>query len=231
MPEIAHALQQIRQQIHTAALRFQREPAEIHLLAVSKTRPVADILSAYQAGQRDFGENYLQEALSKIHALQDYPALVWHFIGAVQSNKTRAIAEHFAWLHSLDDLNHARRLNRQRPEHLPALNICIQVNVSAEPQKAGISFEELPSFAAVVAEMPRLRLRGLMTLPAPAEDFAMQSVPLRALHEAYQHLQAQGFALDTLSMGMTDDLEAAIAEGSTMLRVGTGIFGARLGKF
>lgn len=229
MPEIAQALHQIHQQIHRAALRFQREPAAIHLLAVSKTRPVTDILSAYQAGQRDFGENYLQEALPKIQALQDYPALVWHFIGALQSNKTRAVAENFAWLHSLDDLNHARRLNRQRPEHLPALNVCIQVNVSAEPQKAGISLEALPNFAAALVELPRLRLRGLMTLPAPAEDFAAQSVPLRTLHQAFQQLQAQGFALDTLSMGMTDDLEAAIAEGSTLLRVGTGIFGARLG--
>lgn len=228
MPEIAQALAQIRRQIQAAAIRFQRDPAEVHLLAVSKTRPVADILSAYQAGQRDFGENYLQEALVKIQVLRDYPNIIWHFIGALQSNKTRAVAENFAWLHSLDDVNHARRLSRQRPETLPALNVCIQVNVSAEPQKAGISLVELPDFAVAIAELPRLRLRGLMTLPAPADDFAAQRQPLHALQQAYMNLQAQGFTLDTLSMGMTDDLVAAIAEGSTRVRIGTGIFGARL---
>jgi pyridoxal phosphate enzyme (YggS family) len=227
MSDIVQALHLVRQQIYTAATRFQRDPAAIKLLAVSKTRGIEDILTALHAGQCDFGENYLQEALPKIHALSIHKQLVWHFIGAVQGNKTKAIAENFAWLHSLDNIGHAQRLHRQRPESLPALNVCIQVNVSAEPQKSGIDLTELSDFAYALLKLPRLRLRGLMTLPAPSEDFEIQRQPLHRLFEAYQHLQTLGFQLDTLSMGMTDDLVAAIAEGSTCVRIGTGIFGAR----
>jgi pyridoxal phosphate enzyme (YggS family) len=219
-------LQQVQTRIARAAAEYGRDPAAIQLLAVSKTRPASDIAEAAAAGQRAFGENYAQEALLKIQALTGLN-LQWHFIGPLQSNKTRLIAENFAWLHSLDDVRHAQRLNHQRPDNLPPLNVCIEVNISEEAQKAGIAPGEAENFAKLLQTLPRLRLRGLMAIPAPAPDFEQQRQLLRALRELYQQLQAQGYDLDTLSMGMSDDLEAAVAEGSTLLRIGAAIFGQR----
>ncbi len=227
--KISEALTNIRQNIVMAARRFDRSPESIQLLAVSKTRPVADILTAFNNNQYRFGESYLQEAILKIEDLRDYP-LEWHFIGPLQSNKTRLIAENFDWVQSLGNLKHAVRLNAQRPEKLPPLNICIQVNVSEEPQKSGVTLADLLTNAQAIAELPRLRLRGLMTLPAFSQDFNQQRIPFRALHTAYQQLQASGFTLDMLSMGMTNDMEAAIEEGATLVRIGTGIFGERIKK-
>jgi pyridoxal phosphate enzyme (YggS family) len=201
----------------------------VTLVAVSKTRPATAIRSAYEEGQRDFGENYLQEALEKIAAFPG-EALVWHFIGPIQSNKTRAIAEHFDWVHSVDRLKLARRLNDQRPPDMPPLNVCLQVNISGEASKSGVEPEALAALATSVAELPRLRLRGLMAIPAASDDPEQQRRPFRALREALERLRADGLALDTLSMGMTNDLEAAIAEGATLVRVGTAIFGPRAKK-
>lgn len=224
--DIAHNLAAVRQQINAVAAEFGRNPAEIHLLAVSKTQPIDAVRAAIAAGQRAFGENYLQDALPKIEALRDFD-LEWHYIGPLQSNKTRPIAENFSWVQSLDSLKHARRLNEQRPDELPPLNICVQVNSSGEVQKSGIAPEELSAFVNALQELPRLRLRGLMTVPAICDDFNAQRRPFQLLASLYQDLQAQGLALDTLSMGMTADLRAAIAEGATMVRIGTAIFGAR----
>ncbi len=226
---IADALMTIQQRIAQAAQQFTRSPESIRLLAVSKTRPIADIVTAFKKGQYHFGENYLQEALPKIEALRDCH-LEWYFIGPLQSNKTRSIAEYFDWVLSLDRLKQAKRLNIQRPTHLPPLNVCIQVNISEEPQKSGVRLAELPALAQAITQLPRLRLRGLMTLPAPRQDFNQQRIPFRTLHTAYQQLRASGLALDTLSMGMTNDMVAAIAEGSTLVRIGTGIFGERINK-
>lgn len=192
-------------------------------MAVSKTRAAPDIREAVAAGIEHIGENYLQEALSKMAELQDLP-LVWHFIGPIQSNKTRAIAEHFDWVHSVDRLKIAQRLSAQRPDQLPPLNICLQVNISGEASKSGVTLAELPELASAVAALPGLRLRGLMAIPAPASDSAARRVPLRALREAMAALE---LPLDTLSMGMSDDLDEAIAEGSTLVRIGTALFGAR----
>lgn len=219
---------QVRQTLSRAAQQFGRNSHEIQLLAVSKTRGVADIQLAIACGLLQFGENYVQEALPKIQVLATFPDIVWHFIGPIQSNKTRLIAENFQWVHSLDSLKQAKRLHEQRPAHLPPLNICIQVNVSQEPQKSGILLNELVTFAQAISRYSRLQLRGLMTIPAYHEEFSLQRQPCHALYQAYQQLQMLGFQLDTLSMGMTDDMEAAIAEGTTMLRIGTGIFGERL---
>jgi hypothetical protein len=223
---ISDALTTVRQRIAEAARQFARAPDSIQLLAASKTRPVADIVTAIKNEQTCFGENYLQEALPKIDALRNYP-LQWHFIGPLQSNKTRVIAESFDWVQSLDKLKHAQRLNAQRPTHLPPLYVCIQVNISDEPQKSGVQLTELPTFAQAITELPRLRLRGLMALPAPCAEFNQQRIPFSKLHTAYQQLQDSGLTLDTLSMGMTNDMEAAIAEGATLVRIGTAIFGER----
>lgn len=192
-------------------------------MAVSKTRPAPAIREAYAAGVADIGENYLQEALAKMAELSDLP-LTWHFIGPIQSNKTRAIAEHFHWVHSVDRLKIAQRLSAQRPADAPPLNICLQVNISGEHSKSGVSPAELPELARAVAELPRLRLRGLMAIPAPAATRAERRAPLRALREAMAGL---ALPLDTLSMGMSDDLDEAIAEGATLVRIGTALFGAR----
>ena len=223
---ISNALTKVRQRIELTAQQFARSSRCIQLLAVSKTRPVGDIVTAFNNGQTRFGENYLQEAIPKIEALRDYP-LEWHFIGPLQSNKTRLIAEHFDWVQSLDKLKHAQRLNTQRPDNLPPLNVCIQVNISEEPQKAGVYLSNLPSLAQAIAVLPRLRLRGLMTLPAHCDEFNQQRIPFHTLHTAYQQLRESGLRLDTLSMGMTNDMVAAIAEGATLVRIGTGIFGVR----
>jgi pyridoxal phosphate enzyme (YggS family) len=196
------------------------------LLAVSKRHPVAAIREAAGCGQRHFGENFVQEALDKIEALRDQD-LVWHFIGHLQSNKTRAAAENFAWVHSLAREKIARRLSDQRPFHAPPLNVCLQVCLEEEPGKGGAMPEQIPALAAAVAGLPRIRLRGLMAIPPPTDDFARQRGYFRRLRELSDELKAAGLQIDTLSMGMTGDLEAAIAEGSTILRIGTALFGPR----
>lgn len=225
---IVGRLDKVRRRIAQAELESGRQRGSVALLAVSKGFPAEAIQAAAQSGQRHFGENYLQESVAKINdsRLQGL-GLEWHFIGPIQSNKTTAIAAHFDWVHSVDRLGIAERLSRQRPIDLPPLNICLQVNIDNEPRKAGVALIQLPDLAVAVAGLPRLRLRGLMAIPAPRHDFAEQRVPLRRLRQALEKLQASGIKLDTLSMGMTEDLEAAIAEGATLVRVGRGVFGVR----
>ena len=209
-----------------AAEAAGRDAAEVSLLAVSKTWPADSVREAAAAGQRAFGENYVQEGADKVDALAGL-GLEWHFIGPLQSNKTRLVANRFAWVHSIDRLKIAERLSAQRDAHLPPLEVCIQVNVSGEASKSGVAPGELPELAHAVAGLPRLRLRGLMAIPEPTSDVALQRARFAALRALCDRLNAEGLALDTLSMGMSDDLEAAIAEGSTMVRVGTAIFGSR----
>ncbi|MDQ7735400.1 YggS family pyridoxal phosphate-dependent enzyme [Halomonas sp. SpR1] len=221
----AQALKRLRDALEGAG----RAQDAAKLLAVSKTKPAAMIRQAWQLGQREFGENYLQEALEKQTELADLDGIVWHFIGPLQSNKTRSVAEHFDWVHSVDRLKIAKRLSEQRPAHLAPLNICLQVNISREESKAGVLPEELEALADEVATLPNLHLRGLMAIPAPAEGIEAQRQPLAALREALAALQSRlpNAPLDTLSMGMSDDLEAAVLEGATLVRLGTAIFGAR----
>jgi pyridoxal phosphate enzyme (YggS family) len=226
MTVIASNLQAVHQSIARAVRKAQRRVEDVTLLAVSKTFPASTVREAYAAGQRVFGENYVQEALDKIEALCDLP-LEWHFIGPIQSNKTRTIAENFAWVHSIDRLKIAERLSAQRPQDMPPLNVCLQVNVSAEDSKSGVAPGMLQELAQLVSGLPRLKLRGLMTIPAPAEGLAMQRRPFAQLRELLQQLNSQGMMLDTLSMGMSQDLEAAILEGATIVRVGSAIFGQR----
>ena len=226
MDTIEKRLQAVKSRIARACADAGRDPRDIVLVAVSKTFPPADVRAARAAGQRDFGENHVQEAVAKIGRLAELD-LVWHFIGPVQSNKTRPIAERFAWVHSVDRLKIAERLSAQRPEGAPPLQACIQVNVSGEATKSGVPPEEVPALARAVAALPRLRLRGLMAIPEPTDDVALQRRRFEILRELKERLVADGLALDTLSMGMSDDLEAAIAAGATMVRVGTAIFGAR----
>jgi len=228
MPSIAANILQVRGRIAAAATRFNRPAGAAALLAVSKTCPADAVREAAATGQRDFGENYVQEALDKIAALADLRAgLCWHLIGPLQSNKTRVVAEQFDWVHSVDRLKLAERLSAQRPAGLPPLNLCLQVNISGEASKSGVTPEELPALAQAVAALPGVRLRGLMAIPEPIEDPDAQRVPHRALKALFDQLRAQGLALDTLSMGMSADLEAAVAEGATWVRIGTAIFGAR----
>ncbi len=219
-------LDSVRKRIREAERLAGRPTQSVGLVAVSKTRPVEDIHTAYDQGQRDFGENHLQDAVEKIAALQHLD-IVWHFIGPIQSNKTRAIAEHFHWVHSVDRLKLAKRLSDQRPEESAPLNVCLQVNISGEASKSGIAPDELDELATAVARLPRLKLRGLMAIPAPCDDAEAQREPFRALRSAMEKLIDNGLVLDTLSMGMTNDLEAAILEGATLVRVGTAIFGPR----
>ncbi len=221
----AQALKRLRDALEDAG----RAQDAAKLLAVSKTKPAAMIRQAWQLGQREFGENYLQEALEKQTELTDLDGIVWHFIGPLQSNKTRSVAEHFDWVHSVDRLKIAKRLSEQRPAHLAPLNICLQVNISREESKAGVLPEALEELAKEVATLPNLHLRGVMAIPAPAKDISAQRQPLAALREAFTALQSSlpDAPLDTLSMGMSDDLEAAILEGATLVRLGTAIFGAR----
>ncbi len=226
MSTIAERLSRVRARISRAEQDYGRPAGSVQLLAVSKTKPVSAILAAIEAGQRAFGENYLQDALPKQEALAGQP-IAWHFIGPIQSNKTKAIAASFDWVHSLEREKIARRLNDQRPDNLAPLNICLQVNVSGEASKAGLEPGSVQALADVVAGLPRLRLRGLMCIPAPARDLDAQRRPFRQLRELQETLLANGLAVDTLSMGMSGDLEAAVAEGSTLVRVGTDIFGAR----
>ncbi|WP_028117327.1 YggS family pyridoxal phosphate-dependent enzyme [Ferrimonas senticii] len=227
MTTLAERLTQAHTRIDNAAKAANRAPDEIMLLAVSKTKPAGMIAEAYAAGCRNFGENYLQEALDKVAELTDKNDIVWHFIGPLQSNKTRPAAETFAWVHTVDRLKIAQRLNDQRPPAMAALNVCLQVNISNEPSKSGVSVAELPQLADAVSKMPNLRLRGLMAIPAESDDPLEQRSAFAALRHALTELQQQHPQMDTLSMGMSGDMDAAILEGSTMVRIGTAIFGTR----
>ncbi len=226
MTSIAANLQAVASRIAAACSAAGRAPAEVSLLAVSKPWPAACVREAAACGQRAFGENYVQEGVAKIAELAEL-GLEWHFIGPLQSNKTRPVAEHFAWVHSIERLKIAERLSAQRPASLPPLQVCIQVNVSGEESKSGCAPAEAPALAAAVAALPNLRLRGLMAIPEPTDDAALQRRRFAALRDLLAALNRGGLALDTLSMGMSDDMEAAVAEGSTLVRVGTAIFGAR----
>jgi pyridoxal phosphate enzyme (YggS family) len=227
---ITSNLQEVWHAVKAATEQSGRDPSSVSILAVSKTFGPEAVIEAAGGGQVAFGENYLQEALDKQQAIQTLRpdlALEWHFIGPIQSNKTRPIAEHFAWAHAVDREKIARRLSEQRPPDLPPLNICLQVNVSGEASKSGISPEDLPALAKVVATLPNLRLRGLMGIPEPAEDFESQRKPFELMRSLQQQLAATGIITDTLSMGMSADMVAAIAEGATIVRIGTAIFGKR----
>jgi pyridoxal phosphate enzyme (YggS family) len=212
--------------LHQAAIEAGRDPADVRLLAVSKTQPLEKIREAAAAGQRAFGENFVQEGVEKIEALSDLD-LAWHFIGHLQSNKTRVVAEYFDWIHTIDKLKTARRLSEQRPPGLPPLNICIQVNVDDESSKSGVTPDALPALAAACATLPNLRLRGLMCLPAMRSEFEEQRVPFAALRRLAEELRRGGIETDTLSMGMTADYRAAVLEGATIVRIGTALFGER----
>ena len=226
MTTIASNLQAVRNAMVAAAVKANRAPGDISLLAVSKTFAHTAIREAYRAGQTRFAESYVQEALDKIAALEDLP-IEWHYIGPIQSNKTRAIAEHFAWAHSVDRLKIAERLSAQRPQNLPPINVCLQVNVSGEDSKGGVAPDEVAELAQAVSRLQQLRLRGLMAIPAPGDEVAAQRLPFAQLRELRDQLNRQGLTLDTLSMGMSHDFAAAIAEGATMVRVGSAIFGER----
>ena len=223
---LAKRLQTVKQQISAAEQQFGRKTGSVRLLSVSKTRPLEDIITVFEQGQVDFGENCLQDAMGKIEATR-HLALNWHFIGPIQSNKTRTLAENFSWVHSLERLKIARRLNDQRPTDLQPLNVCLQVNISREAQKSGVAPEDTLALALEVAQMPRLKLRGLMAIPKACDDFQEQRSLFKALANLYQQLNKKGLNMDTLSMGMSGDIDAAIAEGSTMVRVGSAIFGPR----
>jgi pyridoxal phosphate enzyme (YggS family) len=216
----------IQQRIAQVEAQYHRPAGSVTLLAASKNQSIEKIKAAYDAGLKVFGESYLQEALEKIAALSSLP-IEWHFIGSIQSNKTKKIAAHFSFVHSVTSTKIAKRLNDQRPVHLPPLNICIEVNLDKEPTKSGVNPDEAHALAAYCATLPRLKLRGLMTIPAPLHDLLAQRENFRHLFKLWQTLNHHSFALDVLSMGMSDDLEAAIAEGSTLVRIGTAIFGER----
>jgi len=227
MTTIASNLQAVRAAITAATIEAGRTSGEVTLLAVSKTFAPDAIREACHNGQICFAESYVQEALGKIAMLHDLP-IEWHFIGPIQGNKTRAIAEHFAWVHSVDRLKIAERLSAQRPAHLPPLQICLQVNISEEASKSGVPSGEAAQLAMQIAQLPRLNLRGLMTVPAPSDDISAQRAGFAQLRELRDQIERQGLHLDTLSMGMSHDFAAAIAEGATMVRVGTAIFGDRI---
>ena len=226
MTTIASNLQAVRDAISAAAVQAGRHANDIKLLAVSKTFAPDALREAYRAGQTCFAESYVQEALEKIAALQGLP-ITWHYIGPIQSNKTRAIAENFTWVHSVDRLKIAERLSEQRPAHLPPLQICLQVNISLEASKSGVLPDETGTLAHAIAQLPNLELRGLMAVPAPVEDATAQRLPFAQLRKLRDQLNPQGLQLDTLSMGMSHDFAAAIAEGATIVRIGTAIFGDR----
>ena len=225
---VARHLDEVRQRIAQAAADTSRDASAVTLLAVSKTFPAEDVRAAFDAGQRAFGENYVQEAVAKIAELADLRSQIeWHFIGPLQSNKTKVVAENFDWVHSVDRLKIAERLSDQRGDNVAALNVCLQVNVSGEASKSGVTPDEALTLARAVAALPHLRLRGLMAIPEPAGTLDEQRAPHRRLREIMDTLRAEGLELDTLSMGMSADIEAAILEGATMVRIGTAIFGAR----
>ena len=223
------ALQMVRARIVRAAERAGRDPGSVRLLAVSKQQPAAMVRAAVTAGQTEFGENYVQEGIDKVAALADVPGLAWHFIGQLQGNKTREVAECFDWVHTVDRERIASRLSAQRPRDAAPLQVLLQVRLADEPGKGGVTPTAAPALAMAVAALPRLQLRGLMCIPPPATDMAAQRQPFRQLRELLESLNAAGHALDTLSMGMSDDLEAAVLEGATIVRVGTAIFGRRPG--
>ncbi len=223
---VTENFRKIQDLLAQAASDAERSVDQIRLLAVSKKKPATAVLEAYAAGQRDFGENFVQEALDKIAAV-DRDDAIWHFIGHLQANKTRAVAQQFQWVHTVDRLKIARRLSAQRPHYAGDLNVCIEVNIDTEDNKAGISAIDVPDLAAAVADLPRLKLRGLMCLPAIRDNFAEQRQPFARLRALMESLNDSGLQLDTLSMGMTADYAAAIQEGATIVRVGTAIFGAR----
>ena len=225
---IPDRIQSIQKQIAQFCFACNRRPETVLLLAVSKTKSASEIAQAYRSGLRHFGENYCQEALLKQQALGAFD-ITWHFIGPIQSNKTKLIAQRFSWVHSVDSLKIAKRLSDQRPSHLPPLNICLQVNISDETTKSGISLLELPKLSSEVSELPRIKLRGFMAIPAPEQDFDSQRKPYKRLVEAANRLNNPEW--DTFSFGMTDDLKAAIFEGSTLVRIGTAIFGSRNKSF
>ena len=226
MAIITENLQAVHDRIRQAAAAANRAPDSVRLLAVSKTFGASAVVTAWQAGQRAFGENFVQEALDKIAEL-GHPDIEWHFIGPLQSNKTRSVAENFDWVHAVDREKIAQRLSDQRPSTLPPLNICLQVNVSGEATKSGVAPEALPELARAVSQLPRLKLRGLMAIPEPAETEEAQRKPFAQLRQLQQELAALGIDTDTLSMGMSSDMPAAIAEGATIVRIGTAIFGKR----
>jgi pyridoxal phosphate enzyme (YggS family) len=227
MQNIENNLALVHQQIEQAATDYDREVSNISLLAVGKKKPSSDLRNAYNFGQRDFGENYLQEAQAKMRELADLD-IVWHFIGPVQSNKTRVLAESFDWVHCVDRLKIARRLSAQRPQSMPPLNICIQVNIDLEDSKSGVAPDDIIALAEAIRDLPNIRLRGLMAIPAERSSFESQREPFAKMKQALQDLQQRGLECDTLSMGMSHDMQAAIAEGSTLVRIGTAIFGERL---
>lgn len=224
--QLADNIAKLRHRVRLSAEKTARSDRNILILAVSKTRPAEDIRLAHDCGLREFGESYLQEALQKIEQLEDLD-LVWHFIGPIQSNKTRQIASHFDWVHSVDRVKIARRLSEQRPDDLPPLQVCLQVNTSGEASKSGVAPGELADLARQVHALPRLRLRGLMSIPAATQDEQLQRQAFARLRTELEGLRALAPGLDTLSMGMSNDLEAAVAEGATIVRVGTGLFGPR----
>lgn len=224
---IAEEIQAVRTRINQYCHSCNRNPDTVLLLAVSKTKPPADIAAAYQAGLRHFGENYCQEALNKQSQLGAY-AITWHFIGPIQSNKTKLIAHHFQWVHSVDSLRIAQRLNEQRPGHLPPLNICLQVNISGEETKSGVPLSALSGLATEISRLPNIKLRGVMAIPAPQSDYELQHLPYQQLVQAVRALNRP--ELDTFSFGMSDDLKAAIVEGATIVRIGTAIFGSRTSR-
>lgn len=227
MLKIIENLQSIKERIAKAEIEFGREPNSVRLVGVTKKQPMGKLRTAADEGLKDFGENHLQEALAKLTRLKQY-GIEWHFLGSIQSNKTQAIAQYFNWVHSIDRAKDALRLSEQRSAELPPLNILIEVNVDDEDTKAGVAFEELPMITQFISQLPNIKLRGLMAIPAIRRDFEEQREPFRKLREAFVKLQQTGFPeIDTLSMGMSHDFEAAIAEGSTMVRVGAAIFGDR----
>lgn len=230
MCSIKKNIEQVMEHIDRATQKCGRPEGSVQLLAVSKTKPIEAIAEAWAAGQHAFGENYVQEGVEKVqHFAQHaaHSALEWHFIGPIQSNKTRQIAEHFDWVHSVDRLKVAKRLSEQRPAHLPALNVLVQVNTSGEMSKSGVAFEEAEALVEAIAQLPNLTVRGLMSIPQPETDYAQQCAAFAPLADMFSALKAKYESVDTLSMGMSGDMEAAIASGSTMVRIGTAVFGAR----
>ncbi|PHR64472.1 YggS family pyridoxal phosphate-dependent enzyme [Pseudidiomarina marina] len=227
MNSIAERIKEVRNEIARVCEQYQRKQNSVKLIAVSKTKPAADIASAYHAGQRDFGENYVQEAIAKIMQLSEYD-ITWHFIGPIQSNKTRDIAEHFAWVHSVDRAKIARRLAQQRPAEMPPLNVLIQVNIDDDQAKSGVAPEEVAELAAVINDLPQIQLRGLMTIPAVQSEPSASASSFAAMQRLFLELQSQYKQVDTLSMGMSADWPYAVAAGATMIRIGTAVFGARV---
>ncbi len=228
MATISSKLQLVQSRIKQACLKVDRSADGVTLLAVSKTFPAAAVREAHQAGQHCFGENYVQEAVDKMAELADLrPRIEWHLIGPLQSNKSRLVAEHFDWVHTVDRLKIAQRLSEQRPAHLPPLHVCVQVNTSGEASKSGVAPDQALALAQAVAQLPHLQLRGVMALPAPSTDASAQHRSLKRIREVFDDLREHGLTLDTLSMGMSADLEMAVEQGSTMVRIGAAIFGQR----